>query len=131
MYQADSEHDEGYFVTGEIQQQCEQGAPVMPDHAILYRTNAQSRVIEEILIKSDIPYQIVGGIKFYDRKEIKDLLAYLRLISNPDDDVSFRGSSTCRSGASATRRSPSCSMKRRRRGVSDLQAAGASWIGSS
>lgn len=55
----------------------------------MYRTNAQSRVIEEILIKSDIPYQIVGGIKFYDRKEIKDLLAYLRLISNPDDDISL------------------------------------------
>jgi DNA helicase-2/ATP-dependent DNA helicase PcrA len=55
----------------------------------LYRTNAQSRVIEEILIKSDIPYQIVGGIKFYDRKEIKDLLAYLRLLSNPDDDISL------------------------------------------
>ena len=59
------------------------------DHAILYRTNAQSRVIEEILIKSEIPYQIVGGIKFYDRKEIKDILAYLRLISNPDDDISL------------------------------------------
>ncbi len=59
------------------------------DHAILYRTNAQSRVIEEILIKSDIPYTIVGGVKFYDRKEIKDILAYLRLISNPDDDISL------------------------------------------
>ncbi|GMK38313.1 ATP-dependent DNA helicase PcrA [Paenibacillus sp. CCS19] len=88
LYQADSEHDEGYFVTGEISKHVKEGRKYA-DHAILYRTNAQSRVIEEILIKSDIPYQIVGGIKFYDRKEIKDLLAYLRLISNPDDDISL------------------------------------------
>lgn len=88
LYQADSEHEEGYYITGEIRKHIEQGRKYS-DHAILYRTNAQSRVIEEILIKSDIPYQIVGGIKFYDRKEIKDILAYLRLISNPDDDISF------------------------------------------
>lgn len=88
LYQADSEHEEGYYITSEIRKQVEQGRKYS-DHAILYRTNAQSRVIEEILIKSDIPYQIVGGIKFYDRKEIKDILAYLRLISNPDDDISF------------------------------------------
>ncbi|MFC4812841.1 DNA helicase PcrA [Paenibacillus sp. GCM10023250] len=89
VYQADTEHDEGYFVTGQIRQQVNKGKK-FADHAILYRTNAQSRVIEETLIKSDIPYQIVGGVKFYDRKEIKDLLAYLRLISNPDDDISFQ-----------------------------------------
>ncbi|CAH1059509.1 DNA helicase PcrA [Paenibacillus pseudetheri] len=88
VYRADSEHDEGYFVTGEISKNVKQGQAYQ-NHAILYRTNAQSRVIEEILIKSDIPYQIVGGIKFYDRKEIKDLLAYLRLLSNPDDDISL------------------------------------------
>ncbi|MFD1776541.1 DNA helicase PcrA [Paenibacillus rhizophilus] len=88
VYRADSEHDEGYFVSGEISKNVKKGKPYQ-DHAILYRTNAQSRVIEEILIKSDIPYQIVGGIKFYDRKEIKDLLAYLRLLSNPDDDISL------------------------------------------
>lgn len=88
VYHADSEHDEGYFVTTEIHKDIKQGKTYR-DHAILYRTNAQSRVIEEILIKSDIPYQIVGGIKFYDRKEIKDLLAYLRLLSNPDDDISL------------------------------------------
>ncbi|MUT64969.1 DNA helicase PcrA [Paenibacillus sp. NEAU-GSW1] len=90
VYQADSEHDEGYFVTGEIRKNVKNGGRKYDEHAILYRTNAQSRVIEEILIKSDIPYQIVGGIKFYDRKEIKDLLAYLRLISNPDDDISLQ-----------------------------------------
>lgn len=88
VYRADSEHDEGYFVTTEIHNSVKNGRNYR-DHAILYRTNAQSRVIEEILIKSDIPYQIVGGIKFYDRKEIKDLLAYLRLLSNPDDDISL------------------------------------------
>ncbi|MET3852830.1 DNA helicase PcrA [Paenibacillus sp. OAE614] len=88
VYRADSEHDEGYFVTSEISKNVNQGKSYQ-DHAILYRTNAQSRVIEEILIKSDIPYQIVGGIKFYDRKEIKDMLAYLRLLSNPDDDISL------------------------------------------
>ncbi len=88
VYQGDSEHEEGYFVAGEIRKNRQSGRR-HDDHAILYRTNAQSRVIEEILIKSEIPYQIVGGIKFYDRKEIKDILAYLRLISNPDDDISL------------------------------------------
>ncbi|MGO4369726.1 DNA helicase PcrA [Paenibacillus sp. MCAF20] len=88
LYQADSEHEEGYYVTGEIRKNVNKGRK-FSHHAILYRTNAQSRVIEEILIKSDIPYQIVGGVKFYDRKEIKDILAYLRLISNPDDDISL------------------------------------------
>ncbi|WP_166246357.1 DNA helicase PcrA [Paenibacillus turpanensis] len=88
IYQAESEHEEGYFVTGTIRKNVNNGKS-FSDHAILYRTNAQSRVIEEILIKSDIPYQIVGGVKFYDRKEIKDILAYLRLISNPDDDISL------------------------------------------
>lgn len=88
VYRADSEHDEGYFVASEISKNVNNGK-TYSHHAILYRTNAQSRVIEEILIKSDIPYQIVGGIKFYDRKEIKDILAYLRLLSNPDDDISL------------------------------------------
>ncbi|MDK8181684.1 DNA helicase PcrA [Paenibacillus sp. UMB4589-SE434] len=88
VYQADTEHDEGYFVTAEIKKNQMSGKSYS-QHAILYRTNAQSRVIEEILIKSEIPYQIVGGIKFYDRKEIKDVLGYLRLISNPDDDISL------------------------------------------
>jgi len=89
VYYGDSERDEGYFVTGVIQKN-RTNQHKYRDHAILYRTNAQSRIIEETLIKSDIPYQIVGGIKFYDRKEIKDVLAYLRLISNPDDDISLQ-----------------------------------------
>jgi DNA helicase-2/ATP-dependent DNA helicase PcrA len=87
-FQADSEHDEAYFIVQTIKQQL----PAYKRYdkfAVLYRTNAQSRVIEEVLIKSGIPYTIVGGTKFYDRKEIKDILAYLRLISNPDDDISL------------------------------------------
>jgi DNA helicase-2/ATP-dependent DNA helicase PcrA len=88
VFQADSEHEEGYFVVNEINKNRSAGKSYS-HHAILYRTNAQSRVIEETLIKSDIPYTIVGGVKFYDRKEIKDILAYLRLISNPDDDISL------------------------------------------
>lgn len=89
LYHADSEHAEGYFIASEINRNRARDKK-FADHAILYRTNAQSRVVEEILIKSDIPYQIVGGIKFYDRKEIKDILAYLRLLSNPNDDLSLQ-----------------------------------------
>lgn len=89
VYNGDTEHEEGYYIAREIRAN-RQGGGHYSDHAILYRTNAQSRVMEEILIKSEIPYQIVGGIKFYDRKEIKDILAYLRLISNPDDDISLQ-----------------------------------------
>jgi DNA helicase-2/ATP-dependent DNA helicase PcrA len=88
LYQADTEHEEGYFITSEIKKSIANGKKYL-DHSILYRANAQSRVIEEILIKSEIPYKIFGGIKFYDRKEIKDILAYLRLISNPNDDISL------------------------------------------
>jgi len=88
IYYADSEHAEGYHIVSEIQRHLNEGRTYR-DHAILYRTNAQSRVIEEIFLKSNVPYQIVGGIRFYERKEIKDLLAYLRLVSNTDDDISF------------------------------------------
>jgi DNA helicase-2/ATP-dependent DNA helicase PcrA len=88
-YRGDNEHDEAYFITQKIQDACNNGKKYK-DMAILYRTNAQSRVIEEVFLKSNIPYQIVGGTKFYDRKEIKDILSYLRLISNPDDDTSLR-----------------------------------------
>jgi len=86
--QAESEHEEGLYVANEIRKNHESGRRYA-DHAILYRTNAQSRVIEEMLIKAEIPYRIVGGIRFYERKEIKDLLAYLRLIANPHDDISL------------------------------------------
>ncbi|WLR54900.1 DNA helicase PcrA [Mesobacillus subterraneus] len=88
-YRADSEQGEAQFVIGKIQEQMRNGRK-LSDIAILYRTNAQSRVIEESFLKSNIDYSIVGGTKFYDRKEIKDILAYLRLISNPDDDISLQ-----------------------------------------
>ncbi|TYR79137.1 DNA helicase PcrA [Priestia megaterium] len=88
-YQAMSEHDESQFVASKIKEAVDSGKRTYKDFAILYRTNAQSRVMEEILLKSNINYTIVGGIKFYDRKEIKDLLAYLRLIANQDDDISL------------------------------------------
>ncbi|WP_232697583.1 DNA helicase PcrA [Brevibacillus daliensis] len=87
-FQADSEHDEAYFVVDTIREQLKTYKSY-DKFAILYRTNAQSRVMEDVLVKSTIPYTIVGGTKFYDRKEIKDVLAYLRLISNPDDDISL------------------------------------------
>ncbi|WP_010678025.1 DNA helicase PcrA [Bacillus timonensis] len=88
-YRADSESGEAQFVAGKIRELVNGGERTFKEIAILYRTNAQSRVMEEVLLKSNINYQIVGGIKFYDRKEIKDLLAYLRVISNPDDDISL------------------------------------------
>jgi DNA helicase-2/ATP-dependent DNA helicase PcrA len=88
VFIGDTEHDEAYFIARDILDNRERGMR-MADHAVLYRTNAQSRVLEEVLIKSEIPYTIVGGVKFYERMEIKDILAYLRLIANPDDDISF------------------------------------------
>lgn len=89
-FRADTEQSEAQFVTGKIKEMVDAGKRKYSDFAILYRTNAQSRVMEEVLLKSNIEYAIVGGIKFYDRKEIKDILAYLRLISNPDDDISLQ-----------------------------------------
>ncbi|MEB6549823.1 DNA helicase PcrA [Heyndrickxia sporothermodurans] len=89
-YRADSEQTEAQFVAGKIKELTNSGKRKLSDIAILYRTNAQSRVIEEVLLKSNIEYNIVGGIKFYDRKEIKDILAYLRLIANPNDDISLQ-----------------------------------------
>ncbi|MGJ7919307.1 DNA helicase PcrA [Neobacillus sp. LXY-4] len=88
-FRADSEKGEGQFVAGKIKELVESGKYNRSDIAILYRTNAQSRVIEEVLLKSNIDYSIVGGIKFYERKEIKDTIAYLKLIANPDDEISF------------------------------------------
>ncbi|RYL90966.1 DNA helicase PcrA [Sporolactobacillus sp. THM19-2] len=87
-YRAGTEHDEAYYVAGKMRDLAKDGYRYS-DLAVLYRTNAQSRVIEETLVKSNIPYRMVGSIKFYDRKEIKDILAYLKLIANPDDDISL------------------------------------------
>ncbi|MFJ7952001.1 DNA helicase PcrA [Lysinibacillus sp. NPDC096418] len=89
MYKAYNEQEEAQFVVQTIQHLIDKENRSLDDFAILYRTNAQSRVMEEVLVKSNMTYQIVGGTKFYDRKEIKDLLAYLRLIANNDDDLSL------------------------------------------
>lgn len=89
-YQAQSESDEAQYVVKEIMRQQRENHKSYNDMAILYRTNAQSRVLEETFMKSNIPYTMVGGHKFYDRKEIKDLLSYLRLIANSNDDISLQ-----------------------------------------
>ncbi|BDH63268.1 DNA helicase [Lysinibacillus sp. PLM2] len=89
VFKAGNEQQEAQYVVKTIQQLMEKENRSLDDFAILYRTNAQSRVMEEVLVKSNMSYQIVGGTKFYDRKEIKDLLAYLRLIANNDDDLSL------------------------------------------
>ncbi|WP_225047797.1 DNA helicase PcrA [Lacticaseibacillus kribbianus] len=88
-YRAQNEMDEAFFIIKEIEAQTASHHRRYGDFAILYRTNAQSRAIEEVFVKSSIPYKMVGGHKFYDRKEIKDALAYFRLVVNPADDMSF------------------------------------------
>ncbi|WP_047983124.1 DNA helicase PcrA [Ornithinibacillus californiensis] len=88
-YQGATEQDEALFITDKIRELIREEGYSPSDVAILYRTNAQSRAIEDTLMKSGVSYQMVGGMRFYDRKEIKDMIAYLRLITNPDDDLSF------------------------------------------
>ncbi|MCR4401386.1 MAG: DNA helicase PcrA [Firmicutes bacterium] len=87
-YEAWDERDEASFVASEIEQALRRGRR-SKDFAILYRTNAQSRVFEETLLGMGLPYKVVGGLRFYERKEIKDILAYLKLVLNPDDLVSL------------------------------------------
>ncbi|MBD1370784.1 DNA helicase PcrA [Hazenella sp. IB182357] len=87
-FEAGTEHEEAFYVADQIMKGRKSGK-TYSDFAVLYRTNAQSRVLEDVLMKANIPYTIVGGIKFYERKEIKDVLAYLRLIVNPQDDLSL------------------------------------------
>jgi DNA helicase II / ATP-dependent DNA helicase PcrA len=82
--------DEAQYVAWTIKQYRQTGRFALRDCAVMYRTNAQSRVLEEIFTSANIPYRLIGGIRFYSRKEIKDLLAYLRLVQNPNDSVSFR-----------------------------------------
>lgn len=88
-YRAQSENDEAHFIMSKIVEDIEAGKREYADFAVLYRTNAQSRSVEEGLLKANIPYRIVGGHKFYDRKEIKDVMAYLKLIANPADSMSL------------------------------------------
>ncbi|WP_334170594.1 DNA helicase PcrA [Sinomonas sp.] len=89
-YAAENEHEEARFIAGEIDRLVDTGDYRPGDVAVFYRTNAQSRSLEEILMRVGLPYKVVGGTRFYERKEIKDALAYLRVLVNPDDDVNLR-----------------------------------------
>ena len=88
-YHAEDEHDEGAWVAGELSR-LHDGRYTWGDMAVFYRTNAQSRAVEEELVRRNVPYKVIGGTKFYERKEIKDLLAYLRAVANPADEVSLK-----------------------------------------
>ncbi len=89
MYEAYNEEEEAAFIAGEVKRLTRQGVVRLGDIAVMYRTNAQSRAIEERLVAERIPYRLVGGTRFYERKEVKDLLAYLRLVLNPYDSISL------------------------------------------
>ena len=89
-YVADNEHDEAQFVAEEIDRLTDDGRAKPCDVAVFYRTNAQSRVFEEVFIRVGLPYKVVGGVRFYERREVRDALAYLRMLVNPDDTVSLR-----------------------------------------
>ncbi|HKN91552.1 MAG TPA: UvrD-helicase domain-containing protein, partial [Acidimicrobiia bacterium] len=89
-YQAEDERDEAFWVAEEMARLHRSGRCRWGDVAVFYRTNAQSRVVEEELVRRNVPYVVVGGPRFYDRREVKDVLAYLRVLVNPDDEVSFR-----------------------------------------
>jgi DNA helicase-2/ATP-dependent DNA helicase PcrA len=89
-YHAEDEHDEAGWVVSEMARLHEHEHLTWGETAIFYRTNAQSRVFEEQLVKQGVPYKVVGGTKFYDRREVKDVLAYLRAVTNPSDEVSIK-----------------------------------------
>ncbi|QKW08693.1 DNA helicase PcrA [Streptomyces sp. NA04227] len=89
-YVADTEHDEAQFVADEIDRLTDKGEAKSGDVAVFYRTNAQSRVFEEVFIRVGLPYKVVGGVRFYERKEVRDVLAYLRVLANPEDSVPLR-----------------------------------------
>ena len=89
-YVAESEHDEANFIADEIRSLQNSGVSTAGETAIFYRTNAQSRVFEEVFMRSALPYKVVGGLRFYERREVKDLLAYLRVLANCEDEISLR-----------------------------------------
>ena len=89
-YAADNEHDEAAFVAEEVAALHEREGVRYGDVAVFYRTNAQSRAFEEVLVRAGVPYKVVGGTRFYERREVKDVLAYLRVLANPDDTVNLR-----------------------------------------
>ncbi|MBQ8298543.1 MAG: DNA helicase PcrA [Clostridia bacterium] len=90
LYQSDNEYDEANYVVSQINKIKREEYANYSDFAILYRTNAQSRAFEDVFMREAIPYRVIGGQKFYERKEIKDIIAYLRVINNSSDDVSFK-----------------------------------------
>ncbi|MCW2827006.1 MAG: ATP-dependent helicase PcrA [Marmoricola sp.] len=89
-YVGDDERDEARFVAEEVDRLTDEGKARAGDVAVFYRTNAQSRVFEEVFIRVGLPYRVVGGVRFYERREVRDALAYLRVLANPDDSVSLR-----------------------------------------
>ncbi len=89
-YRAEDEHDEAAWVAGEIGRLHRDHGLAWGDAAVFYRTNAQSRALEEALVRHEVPYRVVGGTRFYERREVKDVLAYLRVLANPADEVSWR-----------------------------------------
>ncbi|WP_102145809.1 DNA helicase PcrA [Mycobacterium hubeiense] len=89
-YVADNEHDEARFIAEEIDALADKGEITYNDVAVFYRTNNSSRALEEVFIRAGIPYKVVGGVRFYERKEIRDIVAYLRVLDNPGDSVSMR-----------------------------------------
>src|SRR5262249_44308962 len=86
----DREDDEAACGAEEVDRLTDEGEATPGQVAVFYRTNAQSRVFEEVFIRAGLPYKVVGGVRFYERREVRDLLAYLRLIANPQDEISLR-----------------------------------------
>ena len=89
-YVADNEHDEARFIANEIDDLVDRGSANYSDVAVFYRTNNSSRPLEDVFIRMGVPYTVVGGTRFYERREVRDIVAYLRVVANPDDDVSMR-----------------------------------------
>ncbi|TCW22937.1 UvrD-helicase domain-containing protein [Dietzia cinnamea] len=89
-YVADNEHDEARFIAGEIDRLVDSGEVSYSDVAVFYRTNNSSRVIEDVFVRLGLPYKVVGGTRFYERKEVRDVVAYLKVLNNPDDAVAIR-----------------------------------------
>jgi len=89
-YVADDERDEASFIAGEIDRLADTEGTIPGNVAVFYRTNAQSRALEDVFVRKGMPYRVVGGVRFYERREVRDALAYLRVLANPSDDVSLR-----------------------------------------
>ena len=89
-YVADNEHDEARFIAGEIDRLVDSGEANYSDVAVFYRTNNSSRVIEDVFVRLGLPYKVVGGTRFYERKEVRDVVAYLKAVANPEDTVALR-----------------------------------------